>query len=156
MALTFTPESVGGGFTGTDNVQANFQNLATLLQDCLSRSGSAPNTMSSTLDMNSNRIINLPNATGSTEPVTKGQFDAASGSLTPIGFQVEKLTGTVGQTVFNFASINYSVGANTLIVFINGIYQDPSSYTETDSDTVTLSEGVEAGDELSAVVLSLT
>ena len=119
MAITFTPESVGGGFTGTDNVQANFQSLETLLQDALSRSGSSPNTAD--LDMNSNRIINLPNATGATEAVTKAQLDAASGSLSPIGFQVEKNVATAGQTVLNFSGITYTTGGNTLMVFINGV-----------------------------------
>ena len=42
------------------------------------------------------------------------------------------------------------------MVFINGVYQDPSAYTETDTDTVTLSAGVNAGDVLSAVVLSIS
>ena len=36
MALTFTPETVGGGFQSTDNIQANFQAIRTLLQDALS------------------------------------------------------------------------------------------------------------------------
>lgn len=39
---------------------ANFSILQTALLDCLSLSGQSPNKMGSTLDMNSNQIINLP------------------------------------------------------------------------------------------------
>lgn len=156
MAIDYTKQTVGSGFQSVDVINENFEDIETAAEDALSRSGNTPNEMGATLDMNSNRIINLPTATSASEPVTKGQFDTASGALNPIGFQVEKVTATAGQTVVNFSSITYTVGGSTLMVFINGVYQDPSSYTETDEDTITLSAGMDLNDVLSVVVLSLT
>jgi len=60
MALTYTPQDVQSGFQSESSLDQNFTDIQTALADGLSRSGSAPNAMSATLDMNSNRIINLP------------------------------------------------------------------------------------------------
>ena len=50
-----------GSFT-VDLLNANFALIETALENTLSRDGTAPNTMSAALDMNSNRILNLPTA----------------------------------------------------------------------------------------------
>jgi hypothetical protein len=42
----------------------------------LSRDGTLPNAMEAPLDMNSNRVINLPEAATPSEPVRKAEFDA--------------------------------------------------------------------------------
>jgi hypothetical protein len=47
------------------------------LENTLSRDGTVPNTMSASLDMNSNTILNLPTASTSTEPVRLDQLLAA-------------------------------------------------------------------------------
>jgi hypothetical protein len=44
------------------------------IENTISRDGTLPNTMNSRLDMNSNQIINLPDATTDQEPVTYGQY----------------------------------------------------------------------------------
>lgn len=73
MAEDFTPltlsninNQVGPAVT---NINANFQTIATLLQDVLSRSGVTPNQMLSQLDMNGQRILNLPAPGSQTDPV---------------------------------------------------------------------------------------
>lgn len=60
MALNFTPQDVGSGYSSEAVLDENFDNIQTALADGLSRSGNTPNAMGATLDMNSNRIINLP------------------------------------------------------------------------------------------------
>ena len=56
------------------------------------------------------------------------------------------LTATVeGQTVFTITNGSYVVGSETLRVTVGGITQPPDAYTETNSTTVTLSEGVPVG-----------
>lgn len=155
MAITFTPESVGGGFTGTDNVEANFQSLQTLLTDVLSRSGSSPNTMSADLDMNSQRILNLPTATQAGEPVNYSQWVSGTTTTEFDGYLVEEQTATSGQTVFTLAN-SYTQGISSLRVFINGVYQAPSSYSETSTTSVTLSEGLDAGDKVIFIIASFT
>lgn len=62
-----------GSFT-VDLLNANFALIETALENTLSRDGTAPNTMSANLDMNSNRILNLPTAATNSEPVTLGQL----------------------------------------------------------------------------------
>jgi len=52
---------------------------------------------------------------------------------------------TEGQTVFTITNGSYVVGSETLRVTVGGITQPPDAYTETNSTTVTLSEGVPVG-----------
>ena len=55
------------------------------------------------------------------------------------------VTATASQTVFT-VPFTYSVGANTLDVYIDGVRQIlNSSYTETNATTVTFSEGIHVG-----------
>ena len=55
------------------------------------------------------------------------------------------VTATSGQTVFT-VPFTYTVGANTLDVYIDGVRQIlNSSYTETNTTTVTFSEGIHVG-----------
>lgn len=46
----------------------NFTRISEVLEDVLSRDGTSPNTMTATLDMNSNRIVNLPFPLSPSEP----------------------------------------------------------------------------------------
>lgn len=59
-------------------VNANNEALEAAFDNTLSRDGSGPNHMLDELDMNSNRIINLPAAASPTEPVRKQEFDNAT------------------------------------------------------------------------------
>jgi hypothetical protein len=63
--------------TAVNAINSNNAVLTTAFDNTLSRDGTQPNQMSSTLDMNSNRIINLPTAISVTEPVTLGQMTTA-------------------------------------------------------------------------------
>jgi hypothetical protein len=61
------------------------------------------------------------------------------------GRQRGTVTATASQTVFT-VPFTYSVGANTLDVYIDGVRQIlNSSYTETNATTVTFSEGIHVG-----------
>lgn len=50
-------------------INTNLQNIASALENTLSRDGTAPNEMESSIDMNSNRIINLPEPLSLSEPL---------------------------------------------------------------------------------------
>lgn len=56
-------------------INANSAAIETALENTLSRDGTSPNEMEADLDMNSNRIINLPVATAATEAVRFDQVD---------------------------------------------------------------------------------
>ncbi len=56
----FTRSPITSGYRSYQKFNQNLEDIETAIQDTLSRSGSTPNQMEATLDMNSNRIINLP------------------------------------------------------------------------------------------------
>ena len=66
--------------------------------------------------------------------------------------QQEIQIATAGQTVFNFTTMQYQPGTNSLSVFVDGVNQyGPGaqySYVETDSDTVTFVNGLHVGAEV--------
>lgn len=155
MALDFTPQDIASGFQSQDSLDENFDNIQTALADGLSRSGSTPNAMGADLDMNSNRILNLPSATANGEPVTYAQWVASGTTVEFDGYLNEEQTATAGQTTFTTSNA-YTPGLGALRVYINGVYQASSAYTETDANTVTFSEGLEVGDKVAFVISSFT
>jgi hypothetical protein len=64
-------------------VNTNNSAIEIAIENTLSRDGSVPNTMGATLDMNSNRIVNLPQAGSNTEPLRL--IDYLTGGLAPAG-----------------------------------------------------------------------
>lgn len=56
-------------------INENNDRVVAAIDNTLSRDGSTPNQMEADLDMNSNRILNLPPAVSSGEPVRKAEFD---------------------------------------------------------------------------------
>jgi len=61
--------------TAVNAINANNAVVTTAIDNTLSRNGTAPNQMGATLDMNSNRIINLPAADSGDQPIRKAEFD---------------------------------------------------------------------------------
>lgn len=57
-------------------INANNAAIRAALDTLVSRDGTAPSTLTASLDANSQKIINLPAATSPTEPVRKQEFDA--------------------------------------------------------------------------------
>ncbi len=72
LALGDLTSTVSGSLITTTN--NNNSLLETALENTLSRDGTNPNEMNANLDMNSNRIYNLPEATSDTEPVRYAEF----------------------------------------------------------------------------------
>lgn len=63
-----TLNDVTSGYASTTAVNANNALVEVALENTLSRDGTGPNQMEADLDMNSNRILNLPAPTSSNEP----------------------------------------------------------------------------------------
>ena len=103
--------------TSADDINDNYATIETAFDNTLSRDGSTPNSMSASLDMNSNSIINLPSPSSNSEPVTLGYLEAnvsvstpsvefkskVSSNDTTTGFLSEKLTTSDG---LSFSIIN--------------------------------------------------
>lgn len=80
--LTLTnPDSLANETNFLGIIESNNDAIEAALENTLSRDGTTPNTMGANLDMNSNRIVNLPAASNNTEPVRKAEFDTAVGTL---------------------------------------------------------------------------
>lgn len=60
--------------TATAAINNNNTLIEAAIDNSISRDGTQPNQMNSDLDMNSNKIINLPDAASDQEPVTYGQY----------------------------------------------------------------------------------
>lgn len=74
--LSYSSLSNLNGASAVASINANFAAVQTELEKALYRDGTATNSMTADLDMNSNNILNLPAAATSTEPVRKAEFDA--------------------------------------------------------------------------------
>lgn len=70
--------------SATNTINENNRRVEDAIENTLSRDGTAPNAMRANLDMNSNRILNLPEPVDDTEPVRLGDTDlsAIADSLT--------------------------------------------------------------------------
>ena len=161
MAKKPTITTVASGFQSTATINNNFQNLKDAFDNTLSLDGSTPNAMNADLDMNGNDIINVGSANGNaiiTVNTGDARYVNTSGdtmtgtlntpslytnglyingnpvlpsTLTYNGIVKESKVSTSGQTVFNLSGISYTPGINNLSVYVDGVYQKPSNYTET-------------------------
>lgn len=61
-------------FSSVQALNANFTKIVTALENTVSRDGSTPNTMSADFDVNSNKLINLANATNNQDAVPLQQL----------------------------------------------------------------------------------
>ena len=109
------------------------------------------NSMQNDLDMNSQRILNLPNAIQASEPVTYSQLTGLVDTAEITGTVLQEFTATAGQTAFTLTITTYTPGGNNLAVYVNGVRQH--TFVEDSSGTTfTLSGGADAGDKVLAVV----
>lgn len=88
--------------TAVAAINSNNTTLETAIENTLSRDGTSPNQMGASLDMNSNRIINLPAPAADSDALRKVDLDnAVVGSYTTpivLGTANEVTVGTVGFT----------------------------------------------------------
>lgn len=125
MAEIFIPQTtsnLGQSISSiTQAVDNNFSALVTLLADIFSRSGQAPNTMEASLDMNSNRVLNLPSPVFLTDPVRLTDLNSALQNVTGGGGGSGSGTvnlGTVGQIAY-YAASGTAVSGESVIASSN-------------------------------------
>lgn len=153
MAKKPTVTTVSSGYQSTTTINNNFQNVRNAFDNTLSLDGSTPNAMQADLDMGNNDIINVNEI--SIESLRINNTPVAPELLLYTGVLKETQTATAGQTVFNLSSIQYKPNTSNLNVYVNGIYQNVSDYTETNATTVTFLSGLNLNDVVDFVVLSI-
>lgn len=92
--------------TAVANINSNSAAIETAFENTLSRDGIAPNQMLSDLDMNSNRILNLPHPVSSTEPIRLGDIgDLAPSSVMAVRYDTAQNL-SLGQQTQALSNIN--------------------------------------------------
>lgn len=105
--------------SAVNTINNNNAVLTTAMDNTLSRDGTQPNQMLTALDMNSNRVVNLPSPISATEPVrlTDLATYATGGTVT---FNAIPTGGTTGQTLTKNSNANFDAiwaGSNGTVVF---------------------------------------
>ncbi len=84
--------SLANQTTAIATINANNALVEAALENTLSRDGTSPNSMESTLDMNDHRILNLPAPVSDTEPLRLGDIEEGSidviNNLTVLGADI--------------------------------------------------------------------
>jgi len=152
----YTPTTIAAGLTSQSKINANFQEIADILNDRvlfrdLTLTPGEPNVVQQDLDMNSNRLLNLKDAVAQQDAVTLKDLEGRlSGTRS-----VETVTATVDGTILiTFSTLVYTVAIQSLQIYINGIRQPlGAAYTETSTTSITLLEGINNGDQVHAIAL---
>lgn len=123
MAKRPTLTDVTSGFGTASVINSNNAAIETAFDNTLSRDGSTPNQMEASIDMNSNKVLNLPNATSNSEPATYGQLqDVVLTSRPPYGVNVKSF-GAVGDGVADdTTAIEDALAASDNVYFPEGLY----------------------------------
>lgn len=83
MADKVTLNPITTGYRSLQQENANNQTIETAFDNTLSRDGTSPNQMEAPLDMNSNPIINLPQAVNPTDPTRLEDVQALIAAIVP-------------------------------------------------------------------------
>ncbi len=126
--------------TAAPTINANNTAIEEAIENTLSRDGSSPNQMEASLDMNSNRVINLPEPDSDTEPVRKGEFDEF---VTDVSTSIEEIQETLG------ISVGIGEGDDELVA-------DAADVSFSASGTVSAANVQDAIEELDAEKASLS
>lgn len=87
-------------------INNNSTAITTGFDNTLSRDGTAPNTMTASIDMNSNRILNLPAAATGSEPLRYSDLTSFVGGGTVTNIPSG---GTTGQILAKSSAVDYAV-----------------------------------------------
>lgn len=91
------------------NINSNSATLTTAMDNTLSRDGTQPNSMNANLDMNSNRILNLPAPVSNLEPARLVDLETLTGAGT-ITVNPVPTGGTTGQALIKNSNANFDTG----------------------------------------------
>ena len=94
--------------TAATTINSNMTAIVTAVNNTLSRDGTQPNQMNANLDMNSNRILNLPAPISGQEPLRLTDLNLING-LGPVNISPLPTGGTVSQALTKNSGTNYDV-----------------------------------------------
>jgi hypothetical protein len=131
--------------TAVATINNNNTLITQAIENTISRDGSLPNQMNSRLDMNSNPIINLPDATSDQEPVTYGQYvDGITSVNNGVVIDGSYLVTAHSDTMINDRVLNSGLN----IAFADGGAKGNFTISVSDSELNALAEVVSDADKL--------
>lgn len=146
----YTPTEISSGYLSTEALNVEFQKVATAINDTVSRSGATPNTIEAALDLDGNRILNLPDAAGEGEPVTLRQLGSFSTGYVVQRQETYEASG--GELEVTFTTLRYTPESNNLGVYKNGIRLFVGTgFSETSESSITLAVPLIGSDVIVAV-----
>jgi hypothetical protein len=120
-------------------INANSDRVETAIENTLSRNGASPNEMEASLDMNSNRILNLPAPGSAGEPVRQQDIDALITAIVNASNTGTNYVSKLGDTMTGVLTFNVTPSTAALItvpgfvVAKNGGIQSITTGTPDDS-----------------------
>lgn len=150
MAKVTLPR-ISSGYLSTDTLNDILALIETAFDNTLSRDGDTPNQMTADLDLNGQRLMNLPTAISDNEPITFAQLrENASGYVNQ---DRESYTAVGGEGLVTLTTIQYQPGVGNMAVYVNGVRKFAGTdFTETSSTSVTFSPTLSAGQKVEFVV----
>lgn len=148
-------EKVKSGYQSSTVQNINWTKLEDIINSQVLFRGNPegePNQMLNTLDMNSNRIINIVDAITSSEPATLRQLLQLSNPDDFIASFTENQVATQGQTTFTLAAVTYEPAVDNLSVYINGVYQNTGQYAQPASNQIIFNSPTDLGDSVDFVI----
>lgn len=143
-----TLNTIGSRYGSIDALNDNSNLVEAAFENTLSRDGTGPNNMEADLDMDSNSIINVDEISASQIDVNSlliNGVPVAPTGLSFYGLGKETQVATSNQTVFTLGSLTYVQGINNIQVYVDGVYQNPSTYAETSTSSITFDAGLHVG-----------
>lgn len=109
--------------TAVNAINGNNATLETAMDNTLSRDGTQPNQMGASLDMNSNRVLNLPAALSGNEPATLNQLSQLANHGTLVVAALPS-GGTTGQVIKKNSNADFDVSfGNVATTVLTGTLQ---------------------------------
>lgn len=150
MSIPLNLTDIQSGFLSASAMNQNNSLIEQALAKAIDRTGDADNAMETDLDMGLNWINNVKDAYLNHQALSFGQGQriiTASGGQVTSTAEKDTFTATAGQTVFNLKNIEYIQGTNSLLVFVNGVYQKVvDDYTESLTTQIEFTSPLVAGD----------
>ena len=128
--------------TVVSKINLNNSLIETAIENTLSRDGSSPNMMGANLDMNSNRILNLPAPSANTEPVRLYDLDLAVKDI--VDFQ-DTLTEKVSE------ASDYAAQAEESAISAYSSYILASNYADSLTAVSMSSNAIENGSKMFSI-----
>jgi hypothetical protein len=145
--MRYNPTSILSTYDALAALNNNFEEIAAVLDDLLSRSGSGTNSMTAALDMNHHNVQNVQDASNPTDAVNLSQVNTLISTLTGIsntlaGFAAGNQTAVSGVS----AKVNWKRDdATTLVQSFGSLWSNPILIDHGIAHTFTTADGLLAG-----------